>query len=73
MVDAVAEATWHDNIKVPTATHDNADGEASKALADTFAIGSSISVAEAVIWAQTYPDEVTLYLYDQGKWGHDEG
>lgn len=65
-VDAVAEATWHDNIKEATATHDNAD--ASTAVGDTFEIRGGISVAEAVTWASAFPDEVTLYLYDAGEY-----
>lgn len=65
-VDAVVEATWHDNSKEAAATHDNA--EASTASGDTFEIRAGISVAEAVVWASGFPDEVTLYLYDEGQY-----
>jgi hypothetical protein len=64
LVDAIAEATWHDNLAKPSPTHDNA--EASIALADTFETRSGVSVAKAVAWASDFPDEVTLYLYDEG-------
>ena len=63
-VKAIAEATWHDNIKTETPLHDNADAGASIALGDTFAEVNDLSVADAVAWAQAFPDEVTLYLYD---------
>ena len=70
IIDAVAEATWHDNMPPSTLDHDNADADASVELADTFEVRSGISIAEAVVWAQAFPDEVTLYLYDQGAWGY---
>ena len=65
-VDAVAEATWHDNIEKATATHDNA--VASIASGDTFEIRAGVSVAAAILWASAFPDEVTLYLYDAGTY-----
>jgi hypothetical protein len=68
-IDAVAEATWHDNMGKPKPGHDNADAAASIKLGDTFEVRSLISVAEAIAWASTFPDEVTLYLYDEGSWG----
>lgn len=68
VVDAVAEATWHDNLEKPSPTHDNADAAASIAMADTFEIRAGISVAEAVVWASAFPDDVTLYLYDEGEY-----
>jgi hypothetical protein len=67
-IDAVAEATWHDNTRPDAGGHDNADPKASQALGDTFAVRCAISLAEAVVWAQGFPDEVTLYLYDVGDW-----
>ena len=63
-VDAVAEATWHDNSAPGTPEHDNADPTSG----DTFEWRTGLSVAEAVVWAQTFSDEVTLYLYDPGSW-----
>ena len=68
VVDAVAEATWHENIEQASSTHDNADAAASIAVADTFEVRAGISVAEAVEWASTFPDDVTLYLYDEGQY-----
>ncbi|HWW11447.1 MAG TPA: hypothetical protein VN018_02940 [Brevundimonas sp.] len=70
-VDAVAEATWHDNAKPGTPDHDNADPVASRALGDTFSWRARLSVAEAVLWGQAFPDEVTLYLYDVGTYEED--
>ncbi|MCK6104138.1 MULTISPECIES: hypothetical protein [unclassified Brevundimonas] len=67
-VDAVAEATWHDNARPGTPHHDNADKAASITHGDTMASRSGISVTEAIAWAQAYSDEVTLYLYDMGTW-----
>ncbi|WEK40401.1 MAG: hypothetical protein P0Y50_02005 [Candidatus Brevundimonas colombiensis] len=67
-VDAVAEATWHDNAPPGTQHHDNADATASIKLGDTMSSRSGISVTDAIAWAQQYPDEVTLYLYDLGTW-----
>jgi hypothetical protein len=68
-IDAVAEATWHDNIETPTPMHDNADPSASITGGDTFEVRAGVSVAEAIAWASGFPDEVTLYLYDAGSWG----
>lgn len=67
-MDAIAEATWHDNLEKPTSTHDNADPVASVALADTFEVRAGVSVADAIVWASAFPDEVTLYLYDEGEY-----
>lgn len=67
-MDAIAEATWHDNIEQASPTHDNADAAASVAVADTFEVWAGISVSTAVAWASAFPDEVTLYLYDEGEY-----
>ncbi len=68
-VDAVSEATWHDNAPEGTPNHDRATRDSSHD--DVFAVRSNISLSEAVLWAQALNDEVTLYLYDAGSWGHD--
>lgn len=68
-IDAVAEATWHDNVPEGTPNHDLVIPD--PAHGDVFAIRSNISLAEAVIWAQAVNDDVTLYLYDAGTWGYD--
>lgn len=67
-MDAIVEATWHDNIEKVSPAHDNADAAASIAVADTFEVRAGISVAAAVAWASAFPDEVTLYLYDEGEY-----
>ena len=73
-IDAVAEATWHDNQDTKDGSaHDNADSAASIALGDTYAVRISLSVTDAIAWAQTYPDEVTLYLYDVGTYQFADG
>lgn len=73
-IDAVAEATWHDNHNPDVeGTHDNANPAASVELGDTYAVRTSISVADAIVWAQGFADEVTLYLYDAGAYDADEG
>lgn len=73
-VDAVAEATWHDNHNPKVAgTHDNADPAASRERGDTYGVRMALSVADAIQWAQTFADEVTLYLYDAGTYDADEG
>ncbi|RZJ17416.1 MAG: hypothetical protein EON91_09500 [Brevundimonas sp.] len=73
-IDAVAEATWHDNQQpADGALHDNADSAASIALGDTYAVRRGLSVTGALAWANAYPDEVTLYLYDEGTYELDEG
>lgn len=73
-IDAVAEATWHDNCEpADGSAHDNADSGASIALGDTYAVRIGLSVSDALAWADTYPDEVTLYLYDEGSFEFDEG
>jgi hypothetical protein len=60
-VNAIAEATSHDNFV--------ADSDQIKARDDdlTYAERNNISVAEAVAWAQSFPGPITLFLYDAGK------
>ena len=59
-IDAILEATSHDNAC------DDSD-EALPTENDIFYDErSSISLSEAVIWAQEIPCPVTLYLYDLG-------
>jgi len=68
-IDAVAEATWHDNAPEGTLEHDRAARDA--AHDDVFAIRSNLPLSAAVMWAQALNDEITLYLYDAGTWGYD--
>jgi hypothetical protein len=66
-IDAVAEATWHDNAPPNTPDHDRAVPD--PAHDNVCAARSNLSLAEAVLWAQTFNDDVTLYLYDAGSKG----
>ena len=68
-IDAVAEATWHDNAPEGTPDHDQTARDTTHD--DVFAVRSNVPLSEAVIWAQAFNDEVTLYLYDAGSWGYD--
>lgn len=68
-IDAVAEATWHDNAPEATSNHDLAVRD--PAHEGVFAVRSKVSLAEALVWAQAVKDDVTLYLYDAGTWGYD--
>ena len=61
-VNAIIEATWHDNS---CADADQADPKPEHDL--DYAERSSISVAEAIKWASEQKAEVTLFLYDQGE------
>ena len=65
-IDVVIEATSHDNRQDSPTPHDNADVEGESCLYRT-----RISVADAVMLAQAQADEVTLYLYDLGKFGQN--
>ena len=62
----VIEATSHDNLRDSATPHDNTDIEGDSCLYRT-----EISVADAVRLAQSRTDEVTLYLYDLGQFGHN--
>ncbi len=61
-VNAVVEAVEHDN-SCPDA--DQAP-ESEPALVDHDAL-ESVSVREAILWANNQPCAVTLYLYDAGR------
>lgn len=62
-INAIIEATWHDN------TCQDADiaEAASPEIEVTYDQRESISLAEAVSWANSQACPVTLYLYDEGK------
>jgi hypothetical protein len=54
-INAVAEATSHDNSK--------SDGDQVEAVADDIAYAErkGISLADAIMWANSLPGDVTLY------------
>ena len=61
-VNAVVEATWHDNscqnsdlVGVPELGDDGPDYQERE----------HISLAEAIEWANTFKNPVTLYIWDQ--------
>ncbi len=70
-IDAVAEATSHDNAPEGIPGHDHAAPDPLHD--DVFAVRSNVPLSEAVVWAQALVGEVTLYLYDAGSWGYDVG
>jgi hypothetical protein len=59
-INAIAEATSHDNAK--------SDGDQVEGSADDIVYGQreGISLADAIMWANSLPGGVTLYLYDEG-------
>lgn len=60
-VNAIVEAAWHDNSCTNSDRVDpdpNDDGP-------NYCQNEHITVAEAVVWANTFPTDVTLYLYDK--------
>jgi hypothetical protein len=61
-VNAIVEATWHDN-SVQDADHAPPVTPESEVTYDQ---RESISVADAIEWASSQPCPVTLYLYDEG-------
>jgi hypothetical protein len=61
-VNAIIEATWHDNTVADTdeATRVSDDTEV------TYDQREGISVSEAIDWASKTECPVTLYIYDEG-------
>ena len=59
-ITAIVEATCHDNDCGDTDNVEPTDDDI------VFAAKPSISLSDAVAWAQGLPSPVTLYLYDLG-------
>jgi hypothetical protein len=61
-INAIVEPTWHDNDHGP-------DRDQSEPGPDDIVYDQreGISLAEAIAWANSLPDRVTLYLYDEGR------
>lgn len=60
-VTVIAEATAHDNSVKDS---DQAGPEGVEVIYETL---ENTTVAHAVMWAQSLPGQVTLYLYDLGE------
>lgn len=58
-INAVIEPTWHDNSMGGDKT-DPMEGESD------YDEKAGISLAEALAWGSTFPNPVTLFLYDDG-------
>lgn len=61
VINAIIEATWHDNA---TPGADYAEQDYSE---PGFAGWRGISLSEAVIWALSFEVPLPLYLYDRGS------
>jgi hypothetical protein len=61
-INAIVEPTWHDNDGGP-------DRDQSERGPDDIVYDQQegISLAEAIAWANSLRDRVTLYLYDDGR------
>jgi hypothetical protein len=59
-INAIAEATSHDNSK---SDGDHADGGDDIVYDQRL----GISLADAITWANSLPGGVTLFLYDEGR------
>jgi len=62
-VNAIIEATWHDNSCKDTDLAEDVPAE----IEVTYEQREGISLKEAIDWAHADPCPVTLYLYDEGK------
>jgi len=59
-INAIVEAAWHDN---PVPDSDQSEGEPDAIVYDQ---REGISLSDALAWASSLPDRVTLFLYDEG-------
>lgn len=62
IVNAVVESVWHDN-----SCTDSDQAKPDLAREVTYEDRRGISLREAVVWAQTFDADVTLYIYDEGR------
>lgn len=60
-VNAIIESAWHDN-----GVEDADQAERRDDVEIAYDANESISVAEAIDWASSKEDGVTLFLYDEG-------
>ena len=59
-IDAIIEATSHDNSCADSDQHPPSDNDV------VYSERKGISLREAIAWANEHPSPVTLYLYDEG-------
>lgn len=59
-IDAIIEATSHDNAVNDTDEQPETDDDV------TYDQLENVSLHEAILWAQQQPSAVTLYIYDRG-------
>lgn len=59
-VDAIAEATWHDN------TVDDSDQALPDEMTLDYASLPRTSLSDAIAWASKMDGQITLFLYDAG-------
>lgn len=62
IIDAVFEASWHDN-----ALHDAGHQLEPESREPSYGARKHLSLTEAVTWASAVSGSVTLYLYDAGS------
>ena len=62
-INAIIEATWHDN----TVSDSDPTPPPSPEDEITYDQRENISLSEAIIWANSQPCPVTLFLYDEGS------
>jgi hypothetical protein len=67
-INAIIEATWHDNTVVEP---DKAAAEPAE-IEVTYEQREGVSLHEAIMWAEQDPCAVTLRIYDEGKGTYDE-
>ena len=60
-INAIVEATSHDN------SCEDSDQQPPTEADVTYEELESVSLQEAVIWAEAFDSAVTLYLYDEGE------
>jgi hypothetical protein len=63
-INAIVEATWHDNGRSTDSDRDQAESGPDDV---TYLQREGISLADAIAWANSLPGGVTLFLYDEGK------
>ncbi len=62
-VNAIAEATWHDNICEDSDQTPEIVSETHIEYREMI----GVSLSKAIFWASAFPYPVTLYLYDENE------
>ena len=63
-VTAIVEATWHDNSVTDS---DQAQPAAAPDEDVAYDAIEGVPLGEAIVWAQSFPGAVTLYISDDGE------